>query len=82
MKVGASAAMIDPARMTVSAPTRIGFLCGPSLRRPSTGVATAPISRLTVSIHWAELTGTSKTSEIVGTSSMPSELTIAVHSAA
>ena len=52
------------------------FLCGPSLRRPITGVTTAPTSRLMVSVHCAVLTATSSSREMVGTSSMPSEATI------
>ncbi len=82
MKLGATAAMTDPARMTASETSSRRFLCGPSLSRPMTGVAMAPTSRLIVNIHWAVLTVTSNSRAIEGTSSMPNELTMAVHRAA
>ena len=40
------------------------------------GVATAPTSRLMVSIHWAVLTVTPNSVATDGTRSMPRELTI------
>lgn len=42
------------------------------------GVAIAPTKRLMVSIHCASLTSTCNSSEMVGTSTMPSELTTAL----
>ena len=64
--------------MIASDPSSRRFLCGPSLNRPMIGVATAPTSRFTVSIHCAALTDTDISCDSVGTSSMPSELTTAV----
>ena len=58
------------------------FLCGPSLSRPSTGVAMAPTSRLRVRVHCAVLTEMPNAAAIVGTSSRPSELMMAAASAA
>ena len=62
--------------MTVSVPSRIHFLCGPSDSRPSTGVAMAPTSRFTVRVHCAVLTETPNSAAMVGTSRRPSELMI------
>ncbi len=78
VKFGAHAARTEPTRMVARDTCSSRFLCGPSLNRPMIGVATAPTSRLMVSIHCAELTDTDSSSAMVGTSSMPRELTIAL----
>jgi hypothetical protein len=74
-KFGASVAITEPAKMTPRLISRSLRVWGPSARRPMMGVATAPTSRFTVSIHCAVLTGTSNVDATDGTSSMPSELT-------
>lgn len=48
---------------------------GPSPSRPSTGPATAPASRVAVSIHWAALRETCCSRATVGTMGAPSVLT-------
>ena len=74
-KFGASVATTDPTQMTLRLARRSRRVCGPSARRPMIGVATAPTSRLMVSIHCAVLTGTPNSAATDGTSSMPNELT-------
>jgi hypothetical protein len=74
--------MMEPTRMINSADSRSRFRCGSSLSRPITWVAIAPIRRLRVSIHCSVPTETPVSWDMAGTSSMPSELTIAVESAA
>jgi hypothetical protein len=66
-----SAASTLPARTTPSTTSTTVRRCRPSPRRPITGVATAPTSRVTVSDHWALVTETSLAAAIAGTSGAP-----------
>src|SRR3982751_2643925 len=74
-----SAASTPPATTRPRMVSTTGRRCGPSPRRPTTGVATAPTSRVIVRVHCAWAGEAPVSAAIAGTSGAPRLLITATH---